>query len=82
MDQNNLRLLKVMREQLGETPARRTVDAVAAANSLGMNPGEPRARPALFGSGRIHRGVRRELAMTTLGMYLIIFQGTAAIENA
>ncbi len=39
MDEKSLQLLKVMREQLGETSANRTVDAVAAAGSLGMYPG-------------------------------------------
>ena len=38
MDETSLQLLKVMREQLGETTGR-TVDAVAAAKSLGMYPG-------------------------------------------
>ena len=39
MDEKSLQLLKVMWEQLGETTAGRTVDAVAAAKSLGMYPG-------------------------------------------
>src|SRR5215207_5936723 len=39
VDEKSLQLLKVMREQLGETSASRTVDAVAAASSLGMYPG-------------------------------------------
>jgi len=38
VDEKSLQLLKVMREQLGETAASRTVDAVAAASSLGMYP--------------------------------------------
>ncbi len=38
MDERSLQLLKAMREQLGETTGR-TVDAVAAASSLGMYPG-------------------------------------------
>ena len=38
MDEKSLQLLKVMREQLGETTGR-TVDAGAAAKSLGMYPG-------------------------------------------
>jgi hypothetical protein len=32
-----MQLLKAMREQLGDTSASRSVDAVAAANSLGMH---------------------------------------------
>ena len=65
MDEKSLQLLKVMREQLGETAASRSVDAVAAASSLGMYPEtldlprNPRPQPALFGPGRIPRGVRR-----------------------
>jgi NTE family protein len=39
VDEKSLQLVKVMREQLGETSASRTVDAVAAAGSLGMYPG-------------------------------------------
>ena len=38
MDEKSLQLLRVIREQLGETSANRTVDAVTAAGSLGMYP--------------------------------------------
>jgi hypothetical protein len=36
MDDETMQLLKVLREQLGKTSASRSVDALAAANSLGL----------------------------------------------
>jgi hypothetical protein len=36
MDDETMQLLKVMREQLGKTSASRSVDALAAANTLGL----------------------------------------------
>jgi hypothetical protein len=36
MDDETMQLLKAMREQLGKTSASRTVDALAAANTLGL----------------------------------------------
>ena len=39
VDDKTLQLLKAMREQLGKTSASRSVDAVAAAKSLGMDRG-------------------------------------------
>ena len=39
MDDETMQLLKVMREQLGKTLASRTVDALAAANTLGLESG-------------------------------------------
>jgi hypothetical protein len=39
VDDKTMQLLKAMREQLGKTSASRTVDAVAAANSLGVDRG-------------------------------------------
>jgi hypothetical protein len=58
MDDETMQLLKVMREQLGKTSASRTVDALAAVNTLGMDRGLPRIppRPARSGPGRIPRG--------------------------
>ena len=81
MDEKSLRLLKVMREQLGETSASRTVDVVAAANSLGMYP-ETLERSLLYlvRAGYIEESA--DPAMTTQGMYLITFQGIAAIDHA
>jgi hypothetical protein len=81
VDEKSLQLLKVMREQLGETTSGRTVDAVSAANSLGMYP-ETLERSLLYliGAGYIEESA--DHAMTTQGMYLITFQGIAAIDNA
>ncbi len=39
VDDKTMQLLKAMRKQLGKSSASRTVDAVAAANSLGMDRG-------------------------------------------
>jgi hypothetical protein len=52
VDEKSLQLLRVMREQLGETTSGRTVDAVAAAKSLGMYPGAlERSLHYLVGAG-------------------------------
>ncbi len=81
MDERSLQLLKVMREQLGETSASRTVDAVSAAKSLGLYP-ETLERSLLYliRAGYIEESA--DHAVTTQGMYLITFQGIAAIDNA
>jgi DNA-binding IclR family transcriptional regulator len=81
VDEKSLQLLKVMREQLGETSATRIVDAGAAAKSLGMYP-ETLDRSLLY---LVRAGYIEEYAdhaMATQGMYLITFQGIAAIDNA
>jgi hypothetical protein len=81
VDEKSLQLLKVMREQLGETSASRTVDAVAAASSLGMYPGTlDRSLLYLVRAGYLEESA--DHAMTTQGLYLITFQGIAAIDNA
>ena len=80
LDEKSLQLLRVMREQLGETTSGRTVDAVAAANSLGMYPGTlDRSLHELVQAGYIEESADR--AMTTQGMYLITFEGIAATDN-
>ncbi len=80
MDEKCLQLLRVMREQLAETSASRTVDAVAAANSLGMYPGTlDRSLHELVQAGYIEESA--DHAMTTQGMYLITFEGIAATDN-
>ena len=82
MDEKSLQLLKVMREQLGETSASRTVDAVAAASSLGMYPGTlDRSLLYLVRAGYIEEYADRAMA-TRDGMFLITLQGLAAIDNA
>ena len=79
MDERSLQLLKVMREQVGETTGR-TVDAGAAAKSLGMYPGTlDRSLHELIQAGYIEESADR--AMTTQGMYLITFEGIAATDN-
>jgi DNA-binding IclR family transcriptional regulator len=81
LDEKSLQLLKVMREQLGETAASRIVDAVAAASSFGMYP-ETLDRSLLY---LVRAGYVEESAdpsLTTQGPYLITFQGIAAIDNA
>ena len=80
MDEKSLQLLKVMREQLGETTGR-SVDAGAAAKSLGMYPGTlDRSLLYLVRAGYLEESA--DHAMTTQGLYLITFQGIAAIDNA
>jgi hypothetical protein len=82
VDEKSLQLLKVMREQLGETAASRTVDAVAAASSLGMYP-ETLDRSLLY---LVRAGYLEEYADRAMssrnGMFLITLQGMAAIDNA
>jgi DNA-binding IclR family transcriptional regulator len=82
VDEKSLQLLKAMREQLGETTAGRTVDAVAAAKSLGMYPGTlERSLLYLARAGYIEEYADRAMASRN-GMYLITLQGIAAIDNA
>ena len=77
-----MQLLKAMREQLGKTSASRTVDAVAAANSLGMD------RGTLDFHRSMHDLIRADYleepadpALTAQGMYLITFDGIAVADN-
>ena len=80
MDEKSLQLLKVMREQLGETIGR-TVDSGAAAKSLGMHPAAlDRSLLYLVRAGYLEESA--DHAMTSQGLYLITFQGIAAIDNA
>ena len=82
MDEKSLQLLKVMREQLGETSATRIVDAGTAANSLGMYP-ETLDRSLLYlvRAGCLEEYADRAMSMRD-GMFLITLQGIAAIDNA
>ena len=81
VDEKSLRLLKVMREQLGETTGR-AVDAGAAAKSLGMYP-ETLDRCLLY---LVRAGYLEEYAESAMssrdGMFLITLQGIAAIDNS
>jgi hypothetical protein len=82
MDDETMQLLKVLREQLGKTSASRTVDALAAANSLGLD------RSSLEFYRRLHDLVRAKYleepanpALSAQGKYLITFEGLAAADN-
>ena len=82
MDDETMQLLKVLREQLGQTSATRTVDALAAANSLGLK------RDSLEFHRRLHDLLRAEYleeaanpALRAQGKYLITFEGIAAADN-
>ena len=82
MDDETMRLLKAMRGQLGKTSASRTVDAVAAANTLGLE------RGSLDFDRRLHDLVGAEYleesanpALTVQGRYLITLEGIAAADN-
>jgi hypothetical protein len=77
-----MQLLKAMREQLGMTSAGRSVDAVAAASSLGMD------RGTLEFHRSLHDLVRADYleepanpALRAQGKYLITFEGIAAVDN-
>ena len=78
-----MRLLKAMREQLGETSASRTVAAVAAADAIGI------ATATRDFDGRLHDLVRAGYleedpnfaAPTVRGMYRITFAGMDAADN-
>ena len=57
------------------------MDAMAAANSLGMYPGTlDRSLLYLVQAGYLEESA--DHSMTTQGLYLITFQGIAAIDNA
>ena len=82
VDDKTLQLLKAMREQLGKTSASRTVDAVAAANSFGMD------RGTLDFHRSMHDLVRpnyleepADPALTSQGMYLLTFDGIAVADK-
>jgi hypothetical protein len=81
VDERSLQLLKVMREQVGESTGR-TVDAGAAAKSLGMYP-ETLDRSLLYlaRAGYIEEYADRAMSSRN-GMFLITLQGIAAIDNA
>jgi DNA-binding IclR family transcriptional regulator len=82
VDERSLQLLKVMREQVGETSASRTVDAGAAAKSLGMYPGTlDRSLLYLVRAGYIEEYADHAISSRD-GMFLITLQGMAAIDNA
>jgi len=81
VDEKSLQLLKVMREQLGETTGR-AVDAGAAAKGLGMHPGTlERSLLYLVRAGYIEEYADRAMSSRD-GMFLITLQGIAAIDNA
>jgi DNA-binding IclR family transcriptional regulator len=81
VDEKSLQLLKVMREQLGETTGR-TVDAGVAAKRLGMYPGTlDRSLLYLVRAGYIEEYTGRAVSSRD-GMFLITLQGIAAIDNA
>jgi hypothetical protein len=82
VDDKTMQLLKAMRGQLGDTSPSRGVDAVAAANSLGMD------RDTLDFHRSLHDLVRAEYlekpanpALRAQGMYLITFEGIAAADR-
>ena len=80
MDEKSMRLLTAMRQQLGETSASRSVDAVAAANSLGMYPGTLDCSVhELVQAGYIEESA--DPSLTTQGRYLITSEGIAAADN-
>ena len=81
VDEKSLQLLKVMREQIEETPGR-AVDAGDAAKRLGMHP-ETLDRSLLYlvRAGYIEEYADRAMSSRN-GMFLMTLQGIAAIDNA
>ena len=82
MDDETMQLLKAMREQLGKTSASRTVDALAAANTLGLE------GDSLDFDRRLQDLVVAEYleepanpALMAQGKYLITVEGLAAVDN-
>ena len=82
MDNETMQLLKVMRGQLGKTSASRSVDALAAANTLGLD------RTSLDFDRRLQDLVRAGYleepanpALRAQGKYLITFEGIGAADN-
>ena len=82
MDDETMQLLKAMREQLGKTSASRTVDALAAANTLGLERGSldfDRRLQDLVGAEYLEESANP--ALRAQGKYLITFEGIAAADN-
>ncbi len=83
MGDKTMRLLKAMRGQLGDTSASRSVDAEAAANTIGMD-----SATSDF-ERRLHDLVRAGYlepdpncaAPSTQGIYRITFSGIYAADN-
>jgi hypothetical protein len=82
MDDETMRLLKAMREQLGKTSASRTVDALAAANTLGLEGRSldfDRRLQDLVGAEYLEEPANP--ALMAQGKYLITFRGITAADN-
>ena len=82
MDDETMQLLKVMREQLGKTSASRTVDALAATNTLGLEGRSldfDRRLQDLVGAEHLEEPANP--ALMAQGKYLITFEGLAAADN-
>jgi hypothetical protein len=78
-----MQLLKAMRGQLGETSASRSVDSVAAADSLGMGSDTrefDRRLQDLVRAGYLEPDPN-SVAPTAQGMYRITFSGIYAADN-
>jgi len=76
-----MQLLKAMREQLGKTSASRTVAAVAAANSFGMDRGTLDFHRSMYDLVRTdYLEEPADPALTPQGMYLITFDGIAVAD--
>ncbi len=83
MGDKTMQLLKAMREQLGDTSASRSVDAVAAANSIGMGSGTrdfDRRLNDLVRAGYLEPDPNSS-APIVQGMYRITFSGIYAADN-
>jgi hypothetical protein len=82
MNDVSMQLLKVLRQQLGKSSASRSVDALGAANPLGLE------RDSLKFHRHLHDLIQAKYleepanpALSAQGKYLITFEGLAAADN-
>jgi hypothetical protein len=83
VEEKTLRLLKAMREQIGESSASRDVSPVVAANCLGMDVGEPAEFAASIDEllRADYLEPHPDAVLSARGRYRITFRGIAAAEE-
>lgn len=83
VEEKTLRLLKAMREQIGESSASRDVSPVVAANCLGMDVGEPAEFAACMDEllRADYLEPHPDVVLSARGRYRITFRGIAAAEE-
>jgi hypothetical protein len=83
VEEKTLRLLRAMREQIGERSASRDVSPVVAANCLGMDVGEPAELAACMDEllRADYLEPHPDAVLSARGRYRITFRGIAAAEE-